>query len=124
MGRTLCGAKTEEWSDDEERTESRSGLTENRSCIEVVYTTRPEVGVGWGVTQSIGHLLGGLLQKLIPSGVFERELVGVYFESISDGSVHDGLCPFAERSLGGDGLDKLSVALTEWKANHADPLDM
>lgn len=32
--------------------------------------------------------------------------------------------PFAERSLSGGGLDKLSVALGERKANHADPLNV
>ena len=42
----FVGQETEAWSDDEERIERRSTLTENRSCIGVVYTTQPEAGVG------------------------------------------------------------------------------
>ena len=64
------------------------------------------------------------MQEVGPGGIFERELVGVYFESVPDGRVHDGLCPFAEWSLSGGGLDKLGVAVAEREANHADPLNM
>ena len=64
------------------------------------------------------------MQEVGPGGIFEREFVGVYFERVPDGGVHDGLRPFAEWSLGGGGLDKLGVAVAEREANHADPLNM
>ena len=47
----LVGQETEAWSDDETtgRGEVNTGLTENRSCREVIYTIRREAGVGWEV---------------------------------------------------------------------------
>ena len=41
----FVGQETEAWSDDG-GTHRRSTLTESQSCIGVVYTTQPEVGVG------------------------------------------------------------------------------
>ena len=64
------------------------------------------------------------MQKLGPSGVFEGELVRVHFECIPDRCVHDGLCPLAKWSLGGGGLDKLSIALTQGEADRANPFNM
>jgi hypothetical protein len=85
-----------------------------------------QIGLGRGLvrgqTEPSCYLTYHGLQKLGPSGVFERELVGVNFEGVPDGDVHDGFCPFTERGLNGGGLDKLSVALAEGEANQADPV--
>lgn len=87
-----------------------------------------QVGLGRreirGQTEPMSHLFYHGLQKLGPSGVFEGELVGVYFKGVSDGGVDDGLSAFAKGSLSGGGLDELGVTLGEREANETDALDV
>lgn len=65
-----------------------------------------------------------IFQELGPKGVLEGEFVRVYFERISDCSVHDGLCPSSERGLNSSGLNELSLVLRQGKTNHANPFNV
>ena len=112
-----------------QRTEERSDREISRKRVDSLRTAHVEnqsvwLGTRQGLVssqaQSISHLLRHRSQKLGPSGVRDGEFVGIYFECAHDA----GLRPSTKWSLGGGGLDKLSVAFSQRKADRADPVDV
>ena len=64
------------------------------------------------------------MQEFGPCGVLKGEFIGVDLECISDRGVHDGLRSLSKWSLNRSGFYELGLALTQRKANRADPLDV